>query len=182
MVRIGYILIAVFLLLSCSELELKVDSENKPEINKAVAVLQPLNGSEVTGIAYFNMKDEIMEIIADVEGLPPGNHGFHIHEFGDMRINGYEIYLGGHYNPDSSEHGGPVGEVRHAGDLGNLYPSADGDTYYKKELLGLTITGKNSILGRSIVIHELEDDFESQPSGNSGKKIAAGVIGIANTQ
>jgi Cu-Zn family superoxide dismutase len=182
MIRAAYILISLLLFTACNEVEIKVDSENKPMIKKAVAVLQPLNGSDVTGIVYFNMKEEVMEIIADVEGLPQGDHGFHIHEFGDLRINSNRIYVGGHFNPDSSAHGGPIGEERHAGDLGNIYASAEGMAHYKNDILGLTINGANSILGRSIVIHEFEDDFETQPAGNAGKKIAVGVIGIANTE
>jgi Cu-Zn family superoxide dismutase len=182
MIRAAYILISLLLFIACNEVEIKVDSENEPMINKAVAVLQPLNGSDVTGIVYFNMKDEVMEIIADVEGLTQGSHGFHIHEFGDLRINNNKIYVGGHFNPDSSAHGGFAGKVRHAGDLGNIYALEEGIAHYKKDLFGLTVNGANSILGRSIVIHELEDDFETQPAGNAGKKIAVGVIGIANTE
>ncbi len=174
------ILISLLLFVTaCNEVEVKVDSQTEP-IKKAVAVLQPLNGSGVEGIVYFNMNNDIMEIIADVEGLPAGDHGFHIHEFGDLRINSDEIYVGGHFNPDKSAHGGPSAAERHAGDLGNIFASGEGIAHYKQERFGLTINGNNAILGRSIVIHEQEDDLQTQPTGNAGKKIAVGVIGIAN--
>jgi Cu-Zn family superoxide dismutase len=181
MIRATYVFISLLLLTACNEVEIKVDTDKEP-ITKAVAVLQPLNGSDVTGVVYFNVNEELMEIIADVEGLPAGDHGFHIHEFGDLRINNNEIYVGGHFNPDSSRHGGPMGVERHAGDLGNIFASKEGIAHYKQEQLGLTINEKNSILGRAIVVHEAEDDFQTQPTGNAGKKIAVGIIGMANTE
>lgn len=150
------------------------------EITKAVAVLQPLNGSSVHGVVYFNYLNGTTEVIADVKGLPPGDHGFHIHTYGDLREEDGSS-TDGHYNPTSMKHGGPATEERHIGDLGNIHALEDSTAQFKQDRYTFTINGENPILGRSIVIHAGEDDYTSQPSGNSGTKIAVGVIGIANT-
>ncbi|MBU2492622.1 MAG: superoxide dismutase family protein [Bacteroidetes bacterium] len=158
----------------------RMDYTKKTEIiDKAVAVLQPLNGSSVSGIVYFKEKGGTVEVIADVKGLTPGEHGFHIHTFGDLRANDGSL-TGGHFNPTNMKHGGPATEERHIGDLGNILALDDSTAQYVQDKIAFTINGTNSILGRSVVIHSGEDDFKTQPTGNSGTKIAAGIIGIQN--
>lgn len=177
-------IIAVFILftfLSCQE-KINVNlSEDVKEINEAVAVLQSLNDSKVSGIVYINEGEGFVEIIADIYGLSRGNHGIHIHEYGDLRSNSGD-YLGGHYNPTDGKHGGNSDDGSHLGDLGNIYAVDDSTAQFKQKFFGLSIDGVNSILGRSIVIHQNEDDFTTQPSGNSGKRIAAGIIAIKNSE
>jgi len=117
-------------------------------------------------------------VVADVTGFHPGKHGIHIHEYGDLSavdLSG----LGGHFNPTGQEHGGPGDHPHHAGDLGNLIIGDDGQGHLDEVVPGLSLSGPTSIIGRSVVIHENEDDLTSQPAGNSGKRIAAAVIGIA---
>jgi Cu/Zn superoxide dismutase len=89
-----------------------------------------LQGSTVQGTVTFIQEGSAVRVIADVSGLTPGKHGFHIHEFGDLTAQDGSS-LGGHLNPYNSMHGGPDDKVRHLGDLGNLEgtsPAARGTT------------------------------------------------------
>ena len=148
--------------------------------NRAVAIIHPLNASDISGIVYFNLAQNGIEVIADIKGLEPGKHGFHIHEFGDLRAED-GTSAGGHFSPGNNPHGQPDSDERHVGDLGNIIAIENEDASYFKWLdTMITFTGEHSIIGRSVIIHENEDDFESQPSGNAGLRIGGGVIGIAN--
>lgn len=157
------------------------EETEEPGFTKAVAVLQPTAGNDVSGIVYFNLLDNGVEIIADVDGLEPGNHGFHIHQFGDLRAED-GTSAGGHFNPHGVVHGAPTDSVRHVGDLGNIVAMDDQTAHYERIDTTISFTGKTSIIGRAVVIHEGEDDFTSQPTGAAGSRLAVGVIGIANEQ
>lgn len=152
--------------------------EKAKEFEKAVCVLNPTKGNKVSGVVTFTKSDSGMVVIADIEGLSPGKHGFHIHEFGDCSSPDGSS-AGDHFNPDSKEHGAPHSNSRHAGDLGNLEAGQDGKVHYQIVDSLIKLHGDRSIIGRSLVIHAGEDDLKSQPSGNSGARIAHGVIGIA---
>jgi Cu-Zn family superoxide dismutase len=156
--------------------------DNKPDNNKnllsAVCILYPTEGNETSGMVKFTQTPEGIKIVADVKGLTPGKHGFHIHEFGDCsRLDGKSA--GGHFNPEGTEHGGPDAAVRHVGDLGNLVANEDGKAHYEWIYSHISFTGSNSILGRAIIVHAGEDDLTSQPTGNAGARLACGVIGLA---
>jgi len=145
---------------------------------KAVAVLNPVSGSKVTGIVIFTKADNGIKIVADVEGLSPGKHGFHVHQYGDCTAaNGDSA--GGHFNPEGMAHGGPMGKERHVGDAGNLVAGDDGKAHYEWTDDVMTFEGRDSIIGRGLIVHAGADDLVSQPAGNSGPKVACGVIGIA---
>jgi len=159
-----------------TNMQSKADTVN---INGAIAVIHPLNGSNVSGIVYFKKVPEGIEIIADINGLAPGKHGFHVHEYGDLRAEDGSS-AGGHFNPYDEPHGGPQMEKRHVGDLGNILAPEEGIAHYQMINKLISFSGESSIIGRSIIIHEGEDDFTTQPSGNSGERIGGGVIGIAN--
>ena len=115
---------------------------------------------------------------ADVVGLSPGKHGFHMHEFGDCSSPD-GTSAGGHYNPLSESHGGPEADHRHVGDLGNLVADKDGKAHYDRIDSHLKLTGPHSIIGLGVIVHAGEDDFASQPTGAAGGRVACGVIGIA---
>jgi superoxide dismutase, Cu-Zn family len=146
----------------------------KAPVTEAVAKIKPLNGSQVSGVVFFTKVPGGVQVIADVEGLSPGKHGFHVHEFGDCSGNGSKT--GAHFNPTHQRHGGPNSVERHVGDLGNIDADENGYAYYERIDKIITLEGENSIIGRSIVIHADRDDFVTQPSGASGVKIACGVI------
>jgi Cu-Zn family superoxide dismutase len=108
-----------------------------------------------------------------------GSRGFHIHEFGDLSGADITTKTGGHYNPNSQMHGAPMNMARHVGDLGNvtiLYGIGS-----KVQTVNLvSLNGPSSIIGRAVVIHANFDDGVSQPSGNSGVKVGACVIGTVD--
>lgn len=142
---------------------------------KAVALLSPTKGNKAQGAVSFIALENGVKIIADVDYLTPGKHGFHIHEFGDCSSPD-GASMGGHFNPKRAKHGGPDSLQRHAGDLGNLVADELGHAHYERIDSFIQLTGSESIVGRSIAIHANADDYVSQPSGNSGGIISCGVI------
>lgn len=131
---------------------------------------------EVTGTVKFYEQEDGVRVVADVKGLSPGLHGFHIHEKGDLS-DPKLTSAGPHFNPGGHQHGGPEAEMRHAGDLGNLEADAQGNAKLDKVFKGFSIKGeKDGIVSRSIIIHAKADDLKTDPSGESGDRIAGGVI------
>jgi len=148
------------------------------EITRAVAVLEPASGSTVHGKVTFEKVSGGIHIVADVEGLTPGEHGFHIHEDGDCSSMD-AMTTGGHFNPTRMPHGGPNDAQRHAGDMGNITAGKDGKAHYDWTDSMMSFSGATSIIGRAVIVHGGADDLKSQPAGNSGPRVACGVIGIA---
>lgn len=144
-------------------------------VAKAVAVLEAKDDSKVEGTVTFTQERGGVRIVADVYNLTPGKHGFHVHEHGDCSAHDASS-AGGHFNPFGKKHGGPDDPDRHAGDMGNLVADEKGHAHYDRVDDLLEINGPNSIIGRSVVVHAKEDDLTSQPTGNSGARIACGVI------
>jgi Cu-Zn family superoxide dismutase len=153
----------------------------KAPATKAVAMLRPLQGSGVQGRVTFIQEGSSIRIVAEVTGLSPGKHGFHIHEFGDCTAPD-GMSLGSHFNPGNTMHAGPDDKERHVGDLGNLDADRSGKAVYNRLDTRISLSGRNSILGRSIVIKVKADDFKTQPGGAAGARIACGVIGISSLE
>lgn len=146
-------------------------------ISKAVAILLPTKASKVQGRVTFTQTDGTMHVHADIYGLAPGDHGFHIHEFGVWSEDG--LAAGGHYNPTHEMHAGIDTPKRHIGDLGNITANANGNATVDLDDPSLSFHGPTSIIGRGVVVHEKADDFKTQPTGNAGGRVAVGVIGVA---
>jgi Cu-Zn family superoxide dismutase len=142
---------------------------------RAVAQLSPATGSQVTGSVTFLAAATGVEVRVQLEGLTPGKHGLHIHEKGDCSASDFAS-AGDHFNPTNSPHGGPDSAARHAGDFGNVEADAAGrvDATFLDPLL--TLTGADTILGRAVIVHSDPDDLVTQPAGNSGTRLACGVI------
>ena len=142
----------------------------------AVAILAPASGSEVRGFVNFvrDEKADRIRVEAEVTGLSPGKHGFHIHEKGDCTAPDASS-AGGHFNPTQMPHAGPEQSSRHVGDFGNLEADASGAAHYSRTF-DLKVQGYTSILGKAVIIHENSDDLATQPSGNAGGRVACGVI------
>jgi superoxide dismutase, Cu-Zn family len=145
---------------------------------KLVAKLNPSSGSQVTGTVTFTSTADGAQIVADITGLKPGKHGLHIHEKGDCSAPDASS-AGAHFNPTHSHHGGPTTAERHAGDFGNVEADASGKVHVELKDKNLKLSGADSIVGKSVVVHEKEDDLKTDPSGNSGARVACGVIEAA---
>src|ERR1700709_1272815 len=89
------------------------------DAQKAVAVLSPTANSKVMGTVTFTKSGDDVKVVADITGLTPGKHGFHIHEFGDCSAPD-ATSAGSHFNPTKHQHGAPEASARHAGDMGNI--------------------------------------------------------------
>jgi len=137
---------------------------------------------DAVGLATFTEDTDGVTIHLLIEGLSPGEHGWHLHEFGVCDPNGDEPFssAGGHWNPTAQPHGAPDAAEHHVGDFGNLVASADGLADVEFTTTDFTFeAGVNSILdedGTAIVVHEGVDDLTTQPSGNSGPRYACGVV------
>jgi len=154
-------------------------SQAASAVTKAVAVVHPLGDNTVKGVVTFTQQAGGVEIVAEITGLEPGEHGFHIHEFGDCTM-ADGTCAGGHFNPTGAPHGGPDDEERHAGDFGNLKADSSGKATYKRVDKMIQLNGPHSIIGRAVIVHAGRDDLKSQPSGDAGARIGCGVIGIAD--
>ncbi|KAL5457271.1 hypothetical protein EMCRGX_G034518 [Ephydatia muelleri] len=148
---------------------------------QAVCVLE---GQTVRGtISFTESGDGATHVTGTVTGLTPGDHGFHVHEYGDY--SGGCVSAGPHFNPYKKQHGGPNDEERHAGDLGNITANESGEALVDIVDKQIPLTGPNSIVGRSIVVHADKDDYgrggfdDSKTTGHAGARLACGVIGIA---
>jgi len=141
---------------------------------QASAVLAPTQGNTVKGNALFKQEaDGSVKVTAEISGLTPGAHGFHIHEKGDCSAPD-ATSAGGHFNPHQTAHG-KAGEG-HAGDLPSLEADAEGNAKLDVTLNSITLTGDHSIIGRGLIIHAAPDDYTTQPTGNAGARAACAVI------
>lgn len=157
------------------------EPKKTPEPEKAIAVLQATQGNQVKGTVTFTKTGEGIRVEGEITGLAPGQHGFHVHEFGDVTSPDGKS-AGGHFNPTGEMHGGPDAEHRHAGDFGNIEADASGTAKVSVMDKHLTLEGAKSILGRGLVVHAKADDLKSQPSGEAGDRVAVGVIGATKAK
>jgi superoxide dismutase, Cu-Zn family len=147
-------------------------------IKKAVAVMQPAKGSKLKGKITFAETDGAgLKMVADLEGLPPGKHGFHVHAFGDCSADDAST-AGPHFDFKGS-FSQQQGTAKHiTGNLGELEADANGKAHLESTIQDATLLGKFTIIGRSVVVHEMKNDPAQPPEGGAGGRIACGVIGI----
>lgn len=146
----------------------------------ATATLRTAQGQSA-GTATFTQSGGIVQLKLKATGLTPGQHGLHVHETGKCDGPDFKS-AGGHFNPHGRRHGTLNEAGTHAGDLPNLTVAADGTAALQATLHGVTLErgAAHSLLdadGAALVIHAKEDDQKSDPAGNSGDRIACGVIG-----
>jgi Cu-Zn family superoxide dismutase len=153
--------------------------KDQDEYAAAATELRNADG-EVIGEATFEEVDAGVRIHFEGQNLPPGIHGFHIHENGECNPPTFES-AGEHFNPTHAQHGLRNPEGPHAGDLPNLEVAADGTAELDFVIHGVSLeaSSERSLLtgnGTALVVHADPDDQSSNPSGNSGDRIACGVI------
>ena len=143
---------------------------------KAVAKLEPTRGNSTAGTVTFAQQGDLVQVTVQVTGLKPGQeHGFHLHEKGDCS-SGDGMSTGGHFNPSGKPHG-PQSSEHHAGDMPALKADANGNANMTFQLSGVSIgSGTADLVGRGLIVHAMPDDYTTQPTGNSGARIACGVI------
>ena len=149
----------------------------QPTPTEATAHLAPTEGFNASGTVTFTQEGNGVRVVADVMGVPQGQHGFHIHETGDCSAPDASS-AGDHFNPTNTPHGAPdnPADQRHVGDLGNLEAGADSTGTYDRTDTVISLQGPNSIIGKAVILHSGEDDLTTQPSGDAGDRIACGVI------
>ena len=142
----------------------------------AVANLQPTKGNDAKGTVTFSQAGDVVHVSANISGLKPNaTHGFHVHEKGDCSSDD-ALSAGGHLNPDGKRHGPPTGE-HHAGDVPSIKADANGVATVRTRIAGTLLgSGAGDIAGKALVVHVSPDDYTTQPTGNSGARIACGVI------
>ena len=142
----------------------------------AEAVLRATQGNVANGKVSFHQAGDGVLMTAKLSGLTPGAHGFHIHEKGDCSAPD-ATSAGGHFNPTGKPHGHPDQADHHVGDMPQLVADASGNASLNAKLPGLVIgEGGSGIIGRGVIVHAAPDDFKTQPTGNSGARVACGVI------
>lgn len=143
----------------------------------AVATLQALGNSGVTGSVQFFADKKGVRVVANIQHLAPNTtHGFHIHEIGDCSAADGSS-AGGHFNPTGHAHSAPDNPASHLGDLGNVVSDKDGVATIEIFKNGATLdSAVSSFASRSVILHLFADDLTSQPAGAAGARIACGVI------
>jgi Cu-Zn family superoxide dismutase len=146
------------------------------DFKEAVCVLVPTKDHQCSGTLVLTQKEGYVQVTGEVSGIKPGEHGFHIHMYGDLRSSDGSS-AGGHFNPEGHPHGGPDSKEHHAGDLGNIRANGMGVAKVDIKAMGLDL---HHVLGRAIVVHADKDDFKDIKS--AGPRIGVGVIGLAEVK
>ncbi len=143
----------------------------------ATASLKDASGNEVGKAALTNTQSGVL-IRLDLAAVPAGEHAFHIHAVGKCEPPDFKS-AGPHFNPDTTKHGFENPEGPHAGDMPNLFVPADGKLSIEVLNPGASLSGEAALLdadGAALVIHAGADDYQTDPAGNAGDRIACGVI------
>jgi Cu-Zn family superoxide dismutase len=141
----------------------------------AVATLTPSSTSGVTGIVAFSGGGTSVEVHVLAAGLQPGSiHAFHVHAIGNCASADF-LSAGDHFNPTHKPHGAPD-QPHHAGDMPSLLADPAGKIDTRFTLEGVTLGGVDGFVGHAVVLHASADNYDAQPSGNAGARIACGVI------
>ena len=155
--------------------EVKVTEPFFSRTKSAVATLTPSATSGVTGIVLFSGGSTSVDVHVIASGLQPGSiHAFHVHENGTCASADF-MTAGGHFNPTHKPHG-PQDKPHHAGDMPSLLADPSGKIDTRFTLEGETVGATDGFVGHAVILHAVADDYDAQPTGNSGARIACGVI------
>jgi superoxide dismutase, Cu-Zn family len=145
-------------------------------IERAELPMRDAAGRELGTLTLATQQGGLM-LTGRLQGLPPGTHGIHLHQTG--RCEPPFQSAGAHWNPMNRRHGTLNPEGPHLGDMPNLVVAGDGSATVSVMTSGGTLSGAGALLdgdGAAVVIHAGADDYRTDPSGNSGDRIACGVV------
>lgn len=148
--------------------------------SQATVQLAATQGNTANGGLKLSAAGTGVRISGMVQGLKPDSEfGFHFHEKGDCSAPD-ATSAGAHFNPTSQQHGNPQAQPHHAGDMPNVKSDAQGVAEVSIDNPDVSLqTGQpNDVLGKALVMHAKPDDYKTQPSGNSGDRIACGVVAV----
>jgi Cu-Zn family superoxide dismutase len=155
--------------------EVKVTESYFSRTKSAIATLTPSADGGVSGIVQFSGGGDSVDVHVIATGLRPGSiHGFHVHAIGNCASADF-MSAGDHFNPTHRPHG-PQDAPHHAGDMPSLLADPTGKIDERFTLQGVTLGGTDGFVGHAVILHAGADNFDAQPSGNSGARIACGVI------
>lgn len=153
---------------------LPMDAAPSAAPTRAVATLRTADGKNV-GTVTLLPAGEGMRLAVQVKGMPAGEHGIHIHAVGECEAPKFES-AGGHWNPAGKQHGLKNPDGAHAGDMANLTVAEDGSGIVNTTLTGGSVADLLDADGAALVVHAKPDDQQTDPSGDSGDRIACGVL------
>jgi Cu-Zn family superoxide dismutase len=165
--------------LADSDTTMRVDpgDPSSAAVTRAVAVLQPTQGNQAHGSISFTQTGQGLRVQAQLQGLKPGTHAYHVHLYGDCSAPDGKS-AGTHFNFQGSSENPPEDIQRITGNLGELEADADGKASADSIVEMASLQGDHSIIGRAVIVHERGNDPDSPPMGDTGARIACGVIGV----
>jgi superoxide dismutase, Cu-Zn family len=150
---------------------------------QATAKLESADDPKLSGSVTFTQLADAVRVVVDVAGVDkPGPHGIHLHENGKCEhdpAGKHYTSAGGHFNPTAAQHACRESTTHHAGDFGNVEIKPDGTGHLEVVTSMLSLKGPNSPVGKAVVLHTGADDCKTQPPGNSGARLACGVVEAA---
>ena len=146
----------------------------------ATATLESADDPKLSGTVTFTQLADAVRVVVDVAGVEdPGPHGIHLHENGKCEhgpAGKHYTSAGGHFNPTGAPHACRESTTHHAGDFGNIEIQADGTGHLVVVTSMLSLAGPNSPIGKAVILHTGGDDCKTQPTGNSGGRLACGLV------